>query len=67
MLKECTLEFLKVACSLGNFDDSDHFGYACSNCKKYLMGNGKLAHLLLAYKELQFPEIPSELADLTSL
>ena len=74
LLKQCTLDFLKNTCRYGNFDpdsgnfdpDSRNLGYACLNCKKYLM-EGKIPPLSLAHKELQFPEIPPELADLKGI
>ena len=63
MLKKCTLEFLRITCPLGVFDGSRHLGYACWNCKKYLMKN-KTPPLSLTHTELRFPVIPPELADL---
>ena len=67
MLRKCTLKFLEDTCPYGNFrDDSDNIGFACSNCKKYLMLN-KIPPLSLAYKELRFPDIPPDLADLKML
>jgi len=63
MLIKCTLEFLEFTCPSGVFDNADNLGYSCLNCKKYLMKN-KVPPLSLAHKELQFPEIPPELADL---
>ena len=48
---------------MGNFNNIDNLGYACSNCKKYLMKN-KIPPLSLGHTELRFPVIPSELADL---
>ena len=44
-------------------DDSINIGHVCSNCKLYLNKN-QIPPLSLAHKELRFPEIPPELADL---
>jgi hypothetical protein len=71
MLEKCTLDFLTTACPcIKNSDNDDNLcdemGYACSNCKLYLI-QSRIPPLSLAHEELQFPDIPPELEKLTPL
>ena len=45
---------------------SVNLGYLCSNCKLYLQKE-KTPPSSLGHKELDFPEIPPELADLKTI
>ena len=65
-MSKCTPEVLETTCPFMQDVDSQHVGYICSNCKKYLKDN-KIPPLSLAHEELDFPEIPQVLADLKTI